>query len=86
MGSFMCGIFQLHKKRNHKVPTKTKRQCAPRLLTQQGPTSSFWYTALKRKKGEREKKKSLTSKPKDSLDPRAGKSLVRKSFWNPLRA
>lgn len=62
MGSFMCGIGQLHKKRNYKVRTKTKRQCAPRLVPQQGPTSSFWYTALKRKKG---KKKALTSKPKD---------------------
>lgn len=68
MGPFMCGIFQLHQKRNHKVPTETKRQCATRLATQQGPTSSFWYTALKRKKGDG--KKALTSKSKDSLDPR----------------
>lgn len=55
MGSFMCGIGQLHKKRNYKVRTKTKRQCAPRLVPQQGPTSSFWYTALKRKKGGKKK-------------------------------
>lgn len=84
MGPFMCGIFQLHQKRNHKVPTETKRQCATRLATQQGPTSSFWYTALKRKKGDG--KKSFNIKVEGFTGPTRENPSFGKSFWNPLEA